>query len=119
MDAQTRQATLDQISAADLEKIKTSQATTSGAFKVDNEWMLLAEFAKAFGWQAYIAAKNDEISCAEMMTLIEANRKLDHFKMYRDSLAAFVGSGSAQSQSPTKTFRAMTKDLIKNAKEDA
>ncbi|HYH16805.1 MAG TPA: hypothetical protein VD794_16350 [Flavisolibacter sp.] len=118
MDAQTRQAALNNISAEDLQKLQQHQAKTSGAFKVDDEWLLLAEFAKAFGWEAYRAAKNDEVSLAEMMTLIEANRKLGYLQMYKDAQSTFVGAGSAQSKSPAKTFNALTKDLVKNAKAD-
>lgn len=118
MDPQARQAALNNISAEDLQKIQDHQAKTSGSFKVDDEWLLLAEFAKAYGWQAYIAAKNDEISSPEMMTLIEANRKLEYLDQYRYAQSTFIGAGSAQTKSPSKTFSSLTKNLISNAKAD-
>lgn len=109
---------LDDISAEDLAKIEAHQAETKGAMPVDVEWLLLAEFAKAYGWEAYMAAKNDEISAAEMLTLIEANRKLEARRMFEDAQTAFVGAASAQTKKPTNTFKQLTKDIIKRTKAD-
>lgn len=109
---------LDDISAEDLAKIEAHQAETKGAMPVDVEWLLLAEFAKAYGWEAYMAAKNDEISAAEMLTLIEANRRLESRRMFEDAQTAFVGAVSAQTKKPTNTFKNLTKDIIKRTKVD-
>lgn len=116
MDAKSRQQALDNISREELAKIQAHQARTSGAFKVDDEWLLLTEFAKAFGWQAYLDVKADKIDTAEMMTLIEANRRLEYMQMFRDAQASFVGCGSAQSKSPAKTFRSLTDSIIKKVR---
>lgn len=107
---------LDEISPEDLQKIRDHKASTKGAFPVDVEWMLLAEFAKAYGWAAYMAAKNDEIIAAEMLTLIEANRKLEARQTFLDMQSAFVGAVSATQKKPTNIFKRLTKDIIKQTK---
>lgn len=107
---------LDKVSADDLEKIREHQASTEGASAVDNEWMLLGEFAKAYGWQAYNAAKNDEISMSEMLTLIEVSRKLQAHDQYLMAEASFVGSGSVRAKNPSSAFRSLTKGIIKRMK---
>lgn len=119
MDAQSRQAALDNIPAEDLAKIQAYQAKTSGAYKVDDEWLILAEFAKAYGWQAYLDVRADKISLAEMMTLIEAHRKLKYLDTFMDAKAAFIGAGSVRTKSPSKTFDSLTKDIIKRAEADS
>lgn len=124
MDAQSRQEALNNLSAEDLEKIQAYQASTAGAMPVDNEWMLLAEFAKAFGWQAYLDAKNDArdengnlvVDAVEMLTLIEANRKLEAIQHFKDAQASLIGSGSAQSKKPSSTFKSLTRDIIKQTR---
>jgi hypothetical protein len=113
--SQTRNL-LDSASAEDLAKIEEHQASTDGAYPVDNEWLLLAEFAKAYGWQAYLDARDDKIGMPEMLTLVEANRKLQSLELYRASLASLIGSGSAQAKKPSSAFKSMTKDMIKQAK---
>lgn len=99
------------------DELKLAQFNKSSTV-VDDEWMLLAEFGKAYGWEAYQAAKNDEVSLQEMMILIEANRRLEYKDQYRMSQAAFAGAGSAQSKKPSSTFRALTKNLLKKSKAD-
>lgn len=116
VDAETRQQALNNISPEDLAKLRESQTKTAGAYPVDNEWMLLAEFAKAFGWLAYLDARSNAITIAEMMTLLEANRKLEYFDMFRNSQAVFIGAGSAQSTKPSKTFQSLTKNMLNEAR---
>lgn len=116
MTAQERQQALDNISAEDLAKIKGHQAKTNGAYPVDNEWLLLAEFAMTFGWEAYLTAKQDGIKMAEMLTLIEASRKIKAVTFYQNAQASFIGSGSAQSKKPGDTFKRLTKDIVKQTK---
>lgn len=119
MDAQSRQAALDNISPEDLEKVREHQAKTKGAYPVDDEWLLIAEFCKAYGgWEAYLAVKGDLISTEEMMTLIEANRKLEYSQMFRDAQASFIGAGSAQTKKPSATFKSLVKDIIRLTKAD-
>lgn len=109
---------LDEISPEDLAKVRAHKASTKGAYPVDMEWMLLAEFAKAYGWEAYMAAKNDEITAAEMLTLVEANRKLEARHTFLDMQSSFVGAVSAQNKKPTNIFKRLTKDIIKQTKVD-
>lgn len=126
MDQQSRQQALDNISPEDLAKIKAYQASTKGAYPVDTEWLLLAEFGMKFGWQAYLDAKNDAtddngnllVSAAEMLTLLEASRKIEWAKVYNDARSSLIGSGSAQSKHPSKTFTSLTRDIIKQTKVD-
>lgn len=106
----------DKISPEDLLKIQEHQADTEGAYPVDNEWLLLAEFAKAYGWQAYIAVKQDKVTMPEMLTLVEANRKLEALDHYRNAEAAFIGAGSSQTKKPSSTFKTLTKHIIKRTK---
>lgn len=118
MDKKKRQQALDEISAEDLAKIKAHQAKTESPYPVDTEWLLQAEFAKAFGWQAYLDVKNDRIDSDEMMTLLEANRKLEALELHSSAQASFIGAVAAASKSPLKTFKALTINIIKNSKVD-
>lgn len=115
-DAEERQRLIDEISAEDLAIVQEVQSSTKGAYPVDQEWMLLAEFGKAYGWQAYKDARDDLISVEEMLTLIECNRKIEASEMYKNAQAVLIGQGSAQSKTPSKTFKSLTKDIIKQTK---
>lgn len=116
MTPQERQQALNEISAEDLAKIKAHQASTEGAYPVDNEWLLLAEFGKAYGWEAYKDARDDRIGAPEMLTLIEANRKLEAIHLYQSAYASFTGAASAKSKKPAVAFKSLTKDIIKQTK---
>jgi hypothetical protein len=116
MDKKPTKNLLDKITPEDLEKIEAHRASTEGAYPVDNEWMLLAEFGKAYGWDAYKDARDDRISSAEMLTLIEANRKLEAVQLYKDSQSSLIGTVSAKSKKPGSTFRSLTKGIIKQMK---
>ena len=121
LSAEERQKALDDISAEDLAKIQSHQASTQGAYPVDEEWLLLAEFAITFGWQAYLDVKHDKrenVTGAEMLTLLEASRKLKSGNLYDMATASFIGAGSAQSKKPGQTFQSMTKNIIKQTKVD-
>ena len=120
-DVAERQKALDNISEQDLEKIKAYQASTEGAYKVDEEWLLLAEFAITFGWQAYLDVKHDNIdnvTGAEMLTLIEASRKLRAVEMFENSQTSFIGSLAAKTNNPFNYLKKMTKNLAKRMKAD-
>lgn len=116
MEAHQRQEALNNVSQEDLEKVKAYKASTKGAYPVDQEWLLLAEFAKAYGWQAYLAARNDEIRADEMLTLVEANRKLEARSMFSNMQSSFVGAVSAQTKKPASTFKSLTKNIIRQTK---
>lgn len=123
MDSKSRQQALDSISPEELEKVKAHQASTQGAYPVDNEWLLLAEFAKAFGWQAYLDAKNDAtdqngnliVTTKEFLTLIEASRKLEYISQFRMSEAVLAGAATAQT-GKSQTFKSLTKEMINKTK---
>lgn len=112
---------LDEASPESLAKIREHQSSTKGAYPVDNEWMILAEWLKIAGYQAYLDAKNDtrdengnlKITMGEILTLIEANRKLERVAQYHQAEAAFIGAGSAQAKKPSAAFKSMTKNIIK------
>lgn len=118
MEAKQRQEQLNNVSEEDLERVKAYQASTKGAYPVDQEWLLLAEFAKVYGWQAYLSAKNDEIKSDEMLTLIAANRKLEAKEVFEDMQSSFVGAVSAQTKKPASTFKSLTKNIIRRTKAD-
>lgn len=113
----------DIASVDDLEKIEEYQPSTDGAFPVDNEWMILAEWLRIAGYQAYLDARDDVmvdgqliVTPEEIMTLIAANRKLDALRQYRDTEAAFIGAISAKQKKPSGTFKKLTKNIIKMMK---
>lgn len=116
MTPQERQKALDDITPEELEKVKAHQASTKGHQPVDNEWLLLTEFAMTFGWQAYLEARDDVLPLSEMLTLIEASRKIKATQHYQNAQAVLIGAGSAQSKKPSKTFNSLTKDIIKQTK---
>lgn len=118
MDSQTRQQALDNITPEDLEKVKAHQAKTQSAYKVDDYWLIAAEFARAFGWSAYKDFRQDKIGLEEMMTLIEANRRLDAREAFIQAQSAFMGAVSSQSKKPSQTFTKLSKGLLKQAKVD-
>lgn len=126
MNPKERQKALDDITPEELEKIRKHQASTKGSLPVDNEWLLLTEFAMTFGWQAYLDAKNDaldengnlKVNGAEMMTLIEASRRLRHREMFENAQTSFIGAGSAQSKKPAQTFTNLTSKIVNKTKAD-
>jgi hypothetical protein len=133
--AAERQKALDEISSEDLAKVQALQASTKGSLPVDEEWLLLTEFALKFGWEAYLDAKFDrrfkkgecepeqegmlKVDGEEMRTLIEASRRLEYYDMYKASVASFVGAVSAHSKKPSASFTRISKDMIKKAKADS
>lgn len=122
MTPQERQQALDNISLEELDEIKAHQAKLDGGYKVDDEWLILTEFAMTFGWEAYKDTKRDVtdggIGLPEMMTLIEASRKIKNAELYQSSFASFIGAVSAASKKPSKIFMALTKSIVKKTKTD-
>lgn len=105
---------LDTLPAEDIDKILEHNNSSNG--NLDEEWMILGSFGAAFGYEAYRAATNDEITLQEVMILLEAKDKLDMAQMYRDAQAAFIGSASANSKKPGLTFRKLTKEIVNKLK---
>ena len=118
MDSKIRQQALSDISVEDLAKVKAHQAKTTSAIKVDDYWLLLAEFGMAFGWQAYKDAVEDKIDAPTMMTLVEASRRIKASERLHQAEASFIGSASAQTKSPSQTFTKLTKRLSNMTKVD-
>jgi hypothetical protein len=118
MDPKTRQALLDNIAPEDLEKIKAHQAKLENPYPVDNEWLILAEIAERYGWDAYVAVINDEVSREEIMTLLAASRKQDAYREYMDAQTSFLAAVSAKSKTPGNTFKRLAKGLLKRSKAD-
>lgn len=106
----------DIISAEDLRKIQEHKLDTSGHMPVDNEWLIMACWLKIAGWEGYMALKNDEISLAEVLTILEAERRLDYGMHYRNAEASFIGAISAGQKKPAQLFKKLTKDIIKQTK---
>lgn len=106
---------LDDLTQEDLDKI---DSYLNKGVVVDDYWMLLAEFGKAFGWEAYKDARDDLISIDEMMTLIEAHRRLESLDQYRISVATYIAVGSTKTKRPNQTFRKSTKQMLNSAKAD-
>lgn len=107
----------NELTADELDKISSHQTSTEGAYIVDDAWLRLAEFGKAYGWEAYTAARDDKIPAGEMLTLIEANRKLEAMKQYQVAEAVLIGSGTVQAgKKATSFFRSMTKHIINKVK---
>lgn len=126
MDAQSRQKALDNISPEDLAKIEAHKADASSRYPVDQEWLILTEFALLFGWQAYLDAKNDAtdengnliVNTDEMMMLLVAARKLKYEQLYDNAQSSFIGAVSARSDKPSNTFTNLTKKILQLMKAD-
>lgn len=115
LSAEERQAALDNISSEDLKKV---QRYATAGLKVYSEDMLLAELGMKFGWEAYKAARDDEIDAKEMMTMIISSRKIEALEQLRMAQAVYIGAGSAQSKKPSQTFKSMTTKLEKQTEAD-
>lgn len=107
-----------ELSPEDRAKLQRAKQVNTSGIKVDHEWLLLAEFAKVFGWQAYLDAKNDKIQLKEMMTLLAANRKLEAMDTLKHAQTSFIGSVAARTKNPSKTFKSLTKNITKDTKAD-
>lgn len=115
MTPEERQAALDNISAEDLAKIQRVHGKT---VRVEQEDLLLAEFALKFSWQAYLDVKSDKVTSNEMVRLLAASRKLEMQEMYRNAQAAFIASGAVNSKKPSQAFKSMTQNIVKNMEAD-
>ena len=115
LSAEERQAAID---AIDVEHLKKIEAIESSGTPVDSEWMLLAEFALLYGWEAYKDARDDNISFLEMITLITAGRKLQTMDRFNAAKDTFIAMLSVGAKDPGKSFQKLTKDMIKEMKVD-
>lgn len=115
----------DALDTKDLEQIRDYQANTDGAYPVDNEWLILAEWLKFAGYRAYLDAKNDArdengnliITLPEILTLLEANRKLEAVNQYLNAEAAMIGASTAKAGKRASSFwKSMTRHILNKAK---
>lgn len=113
MTPQERQQALDNLTAEELAKVAQKQVSE---IDVDPEWMALVEFARVFGWDAYLAVKRDELTMEEMATLLQASRKLDYLRQVEMSQAVFIAIASANSKNPATTFKKLIQGIINRAK---
>lgn len=118
MDSKTRQKALDEITPEELAKVKAHQAKRQSSVIITEELLTLAEFALMYGWEAYVAARDDEIDYKELVGLLVAGRKIQGRQMYEASQTAFIGAVAAQSKKPLKSFTALTKNIVKETKVD-
>lgn len=115
---QKRKTLSDLIKQDDLLKAEEARIESQGV-KVDREWMLMAEFGRTFGWEAYKDARDDNIGIDEMVMLLLADRKNQSFQQYNNSLASFIGAGAAKAgKKSSSVFKQMTAKFLKNAKAD-
>lgn len=115
---------LDELSQQDLDKIQAHQASIAGGMPVDEEWLILAEWLKLAGWQAYLDAKNDAtdkdgnliVTMPEILTLLEASRKLQALDHYKNAHSSFIGAVSATQKKPSRVFKSLTKNILDRTK---
>jgi len=115
MSPEERQQALDNISVEDLAKI---QSKVGKKVKIDQEDLLLAEFALMYGWNAYKEARDDLIQSKEMIKMIVAGRKLQSLNQFRLAQASFVATASSKSKKPSATFNSLTRKMVKNSEAD-
>lgn len=101
------------LSQEDIDKVARLKAKHENKVDVEPEHLFMAEFGKHFGWQGYLALRNNEIALEEALWLIEAARIVDTRAEFAYTKAAFIGAGSANSKRPVVTFKNSTKDLLK------
>lgn len=115
---------LDELSPEELEQLK-SHETSTDSLPVDNYWLTMAMWLKIAGYQAYLDARDDArdntgnliLTTTEVLTLIEATRKLDAVEQYKQAESSFIGAGSAQAgKKASSTFKSLTKHIIKQTK---
>lgn len=108
---------LDEFSPEDLQKVRQfKDSKTDDSVAVDGSWMAFTEFGLAFGWDAYVAARDSKIPYAEFQNLLACKRKLDALRQYELAEAILIGTGSVNSKKPHATFKKLTKHLIKRMK---
>lgn len=123
MNRKERQAALDSISDADVDRIR--QKVKGKKYKVFPEDILEAEFLMKFGFEGYWAIypekdRSEGIDLNEMVRLVMASRKVDAQNMLQDSLSAFIGAASAQQgKKAVSTFKTATRKLEKQTEADS
>lgn len=107
-----------EISQEDLLKIQRSKSLKEKKAKVNDVWLYIAEFGYYFGWEGVMAIRNNEIPLEEADLLLLGARKVWSGKLYDHMSASFIGTVSANSRKPVKTFKSATREIIKETKAD-
>jgi len=117
---QPKKKTYLKVSPEDHAKAVRAKALREGsATNVDEETLLIAEFGKHFGWAAVEAVLiHNSITADTMVNLIMGARKIDAQNTYDMAHAAFIGSLAANSKKPSKSFKDLTKNLVKQMKAE-
>jgi len=113
--AEERQKALDSFSELDLEELKDKTSIDRTA-EIDEEWLLMAEFAKAFGWEAYKDARDDKIPLSEVLSMVEASRVLYYQELYSLAQIMLIALISSNSKKPSNTFGKLTKHILNRIK---
>jgi hypothetical protein len=108
---------LDDFTDEQIAKIK-QRKEQSEKFKVDNEWLMLAEFGYYYGWNAIQAVLDNKIDGDTMTMLLAGARKLDTRNVYDNARAGFIANYSVQAKNPVSAFSKATKQLTRNMKAD-
>lgn len=115
LSAEERQKALDDFSEIDLEELK-DKTSSNRTYEIDEEWLLLAEFAKAFGWEAYKDARDDKIPLSEVLSMVEASRVLDYQELYSLAQIMLIALISSNAKKPSSTFSKLTKHIVNRIK---
>lgn len=107
-----------EIKPEDLERVERARRARRPV-EVDEEWLAIAEFGKHFGWGAIVSVLNNEIDVATMTMLLAGARKVDLLALHDSAQAALIGVASANSKSPSQTFKSATAPILRQAKADA
>lgn len=106
-----------ELSDEDLQKVSRNRSKKEEA-AIDEQQLFIAEFGKHYGWAAVMAILNNEIDIETATWLTLAARKVDARTTYDTAQAVLIGSGSAQSKTPSVTFKKATGDLKRQMKAD-
>lgn len=108
-----------EVSQEDKAKILAARNEAEKSKETDESARFLSKFGKHFGWQAVVDIMEEKY---EWLTWEFAYKMLDGAEREEAQIAlsraygAFVGSISAQTEKPAKTYKQLTKDLVKASK---
>lgn len=104
--------TFEQLLERDKDKLGEI-ARIKEANQVAPEEMLLAEFGVYYGFEAMVAAMNDEITFKKMNDLVRAGRVLEAQKRYNRVIDIFVANAAIQTKNPNKAVNKHLKEISK------
>lgn len=106
-----------EIKPEDLERIARRRFETESQIKVDDELLLEAEFAMAYGWEAKENAM-DMMPLDVMVAYVKAARKIEARQHLNFATDAFIGAAAAQSENAGKAFETATSSYREAMKAD-